>query len=618
MQNYGYTSKYFTKGKSINQGCCFSPSIYLLIAEIIANKLRNNNKIEGVALGNTKLLLSQFADDMDMYLPFQETVLNEVISVLSTMEANLGVQVSYDKTVLYRIGSIANTNAKFYTIKPIQWSNNFINTLGVDIHNKKSDLCANFDNVLNKMRAVSEVWYYRNMTIMGKILLVNTLLSSLFVYKLQVIPQISKQQMEEYDSIVQNFIWKGKSAKIPLSILQAPKKDGGMGLIDLKTKAKSLLINWIPRIYSSNILFDLARYHIGPAVEQHLVFKTNLHHTDVSSINNRLKGSFWQTLLQEWCKYNSHYPQNADSVLEEYLWYNSNIRINNKICYQADLIKAGIVQIKDIYDQNTHRFLTATQCSRKFDCNIQWLPFNAIIQAIPQHWKRILKTEDLIDSHQPKFDKLAIDKPGYSIARTIYYDMASTDQAFISSQQKWSKKMNIDIDVHRKALRNLYTVTNITKYRDFQLRLLHNKIFCNDVLYYWKIKDSQKCEFCNECDKQDIVHLMYQCKVIKRFWDNFHEFLESIMDASAIEWTTANVIYNTIHPRPGHVANFMLIVAKFHIFRSKCNNETPSITACKAEVYLMYRIEEYNAINSNRCSKHNKKWKIVNTSNFIS
>ena len=195
-QNYGYTSQYFTKQKSINQGCCYSPSIYLLIGEIIANKLRNNNRIDGIQIGNCKLLLSQFADDMDLYLPFNETILNEVITVLTCMEAHLGVRVSYDKTSIYHISSIANTSAKLYTIKPIRWTNDSINTLGVDIHNNRGLLNENFNSVINKMRAIAEIWYYRNMMLTGKILVINTLLASLFVYRMQLVSISKAQKME--------------------------------------------------------------------------------------------------------------------------------------------------------------------------------------------------------------------------------------------------------------------------------------------------------------------------------------------------------------------------------------------------------------------------------------
>ena len=77
-QNFGYLSEFFSKGRSVNQGCVISPSLFLLTSEILANKLRNNPKIRGIKVHETEILLSQFADDMDLYLPYNVTVLNQV------------------------------------------------------------------------------------------------------------------------------------------------------------------------------------------------------------------------------------------------------------------------------------------------------------------------------------------------------------------------------------------------------------------------------------------------------------------------------------------------------------------------------------------------------------
>ena len=144
IQNFGNCSDFYSKYRSINQGCPYSPSLYLLIGEILANKLRNNSAIKGIKVNDIEYLISQFADDMDLYLPYDLTVLNAVINTLAIIESNTGLKVSYDKTTLFRIGSIAHTDAKCYTQKKIKWSNDYINTLGIDLFNNNEDLCKNF------------------------------------------------------------------------------------------------------------------------------------------------------------------------------------------------------------------------------------------------------------------------------------------------------------------------------------------------------------------------------------------------------------------------------------------------------------------------------------------
>ena len=176
-------------------------------------------------------------------------------------------------------------------------------------------------------------------------------------------------------------------------------------------------------------------------------------------------------------------------------------------------------------------------------------------------------------------------------------------------------KPNFNCSSHRQAFANIYKTTNIIKLRNFQYRLLHNKIFCNNILYHWKIKNSQNCDYCEH--KQDIVHLLFDCIVTKRFWNNLivciNKILKDKNEIRLLEWKLENIIYNKVHPRANHVINFIILAAKFHIFRAKCNIEEPNYLEFKYEIILLYKIEKYNANKSNRIGKNNEKWDKIDT-----
>ena len=256
--NYGFRSTWFTKTRSVNQGCNISPSIFLLNGELLALRLCNNNLIHGIKIGNKEILISQFADDMDLYLPYDRTILNEVIRTLDYIEANTGLKTLYEKTTVYRIGSLKNTQAKLYTTKKLQWSNNYINTLGIDLHHENID--QNFQTVICKMRTISKLWYYRHLTLMGKIVIVNTLFNSLFVYKMQMIHEIDEKYFQEAESVILDFIWAGKNPKISLKILMQSKQDGGLGLANLRAKHTALSVKNLQSIYQNEQLLELAKY----------------------------------------------------------------------------------------------------------------------------------------------------------------------------------------------------------------------------------------------------------------------------------------------------------------------------------------------------------------------
>ena len=183
-QNFGELSPFFSKERSLNQGCIILPAIYLLIGEVMANKLRNHPKIKGIQIGDVVHLISQFTDDTDLYLLYDQVVLDNVPSVLESIEANTGLKISYDKTVMYRIGSLAATNAKLYTKRKIKWTSEMVNTLGIDLYNSVNMLKKNFEKILLKIDTVTKMWYFCRLTLIGKVTLINALIGSLFVYKM--------------------------------------------------------------------------------------------------------------------------------------------------------------------------------------------------------------------------------------------------------------------------------------------------------------------------------------------------------------------------------------------------------------------------------------------------
>ena len=55
---------------------------------------------------------------------------------LQNFRLQSGFTVSYDKTTIYRIGSLRHSSAQMYSMEQYKWSNDDINVLGVTIaHN---------------------------------------------------------------------------------------------------------------------------------------------------------------------------------------------------------------------------------------------------------------------------------------------------------------------------------------------------------------------------------------------------------------------------------------------------------------------------------------------------
>ena len=65
------------------------------------------------------------------------------------------------------------------------------------------------------------------------------------MYKMQVLFPIPDRICADVDKAIEDFVWKGKRPKITLETLKLNKEDGGLGLVDIKTKHRALICNWI-------------------------------------------------------------------------------------------------------------------------------------------------------------------------------------------------------------------------------------------------------------------------------------------------------------------------------------------------------------------------------------
>ena len=76
----------------------------------------------------------------------------------------------------------------------------------------------------------------------------------------------------------------------------------------------------------------------------------------------------------------------------------------------------------------------------------------------------------------------------------------------------------VDVDYYRKFFTRIYRITDIVKLRNFQYRLMLNKIFTNDILCKWNITATSVCDMCDSGDVQGIHHLLMTCDYAQKVW----------------------------------------------------------------------------------------------------
>ena len=204
-------------------------------------------------IGNQQEKLLQYADDTNIWSIYEKDSINEIIAKLDKFYRNTGLKTNFEKTVLYLVGA-QKTRKRMYLDAKFKWSDKCIDTLGLVIATDGMDTeITNYVLILEKANGILQSWQQRPLSLIGKIEVVNTLVNLLFVYKMQVLPTISKALESKIHAIVSRFIWNARKPKIRKEFLEQTHKRGGRQLSNLILRDMSLKIQWVQRLHSADM-----------------------------------------------------------------------------------------------------------------------------------------------------------------------------------------------------------------------------------------------------------------------------------------------------------------------------------------------------------------------------
>ena len=586
VQNYGHFSDYINVERSIHQGGCLSAFLFNILVETLAIEMRAH-LTHSITVNHRKYDLSQYADDTDIFSLFNQNGLDQIKYQLNRFEKNSGLKVNYEKTAVYRIGSVRNSDAKLYTTKPLAWNSVGITVLGIFITHTAELLKINYEPLVRKVKSTITSWNTRNISLIGKVAVVNSLIGSLFVHKMMVLLNIPSDMILLLESEITKFLWNNKKPKISTKKLYKDRRDGGLNLVNLRIKEMSLKATW-PQILSqdeslANLVFD----SVAPTSKK-MLFKYNIAPKDVSFVIPKEENDFWHDTLAAWAPF--YYMENG--AYARPIWLNSNIRVSGKPIWWEKSFLKGLMYLQQIDESED-----AVLCERFSLSQMQLntlrsikLRLNAQSSAKePYTFEYILAKKDL--------------------SRFIYKQIVgrSGRQQVIDT---WEDKLDIDVTPRDSEL--LYQtgrmVTHCIKLRSFHYRFMQRALVLNSHLFRWNIIDSNTCSFCGNY-KETIEHLFWECTCSQELWMGLKEWLTEYMGVIVI-LNHRSILFNQIVTPSKHAANFICLVTKQYIYKERCMKNQLSLNALKENIILFKNIEKYNAIASGNIKVYNDKWHI--------
>ena len=605
--NNGFTSEFMDVNRSCHQGCPLAPFLYLLCGEVMSRKILNHSGINGITLNNLEKIIAQFADDTQLFLQNKASFQNAV-RTLNDIEANTGLKVNFEKTSVITLGDTERLNCE----QSFVWDPGGLNVLGINVFDTAS---SHYVSILCKAQKIIDLWNHRRLTLWGKVLVINTLVIPLFIYVLQVMEGPDLNIVNRFEKQIESFLWKGKRPKIPTSILHQTSENGGVKLVDLCIKNRALKIAWL---YRSDELTQSFLHLFIPKYIGNLYWDCAINPFDIKKLIKHVKcDQFWKEIVNTWFdftwKYRNHDDTDECVVLNTPIWLNSHIKIGGNLVHYANWRATGLTYVSDLISPNG-QIKTFEQMEREYGQSVNWLQYNMLITAIPSKWfstARAFSNSNETYSIYAEFEK----KPKKSAA--FYEKILEIETNDVTrSHAKLTKFFQLTYEEFTNAFVAIKKLTHITKYRDFQFRLLHSCIYTNSILYYWGKAPTKNCQICNETTKQTIVHLLVECSVTQEIWRKLKNLIETRLQISSndVNFSAKNIFLNMVHAEIIHVINLMTLVTKQYIFYCKCSGKKPSYEGAIAKIRNVKQMEKYNAKIEYKYQKHAKRWSKIDLS----
>ena len=192
--NNCYASPFFNICRGVRQGCPLFPYLFIICIELLAVAIRNDPNLKGISILNCdvekEIKISLYADDTTLLLPGKEEVLRQAIGIFNKFRISSGLTLNLSKCEVLRIGSLRNSNAPLCSELNLRWANHNVSALGVVFSTNQNTIKKlNYEPQLEKIQNVSNMWRDRDLSLIGKIVV----LKALAIFKISIPFQLTSK-----------------------------------------------------------------------------------------------------------------------------------------------------------------------------------------------------------------------------------------------------------------------------------------------------------------------------------------------------------------------------------------------------------------------------------------
>jgi hypothetical protein len=443
VTNNGFSSPFFNLERGVRQGCPLSAYLFIMVVELLANKIRNTKGIKGIKIGQNEIKIIQMADDTTIFVEDNES-LKKVLNIIAIFQMFAGLKLNKEKTEAMWLGKWRNSED---TPMGLKWVKE-IHSLGIFFsYNTDYVVQKNFSDRTKAFKRILDLWSQRNLSLIGKIAILKSLAFSMITYQCCSL-NVPDTFIETINKYAFGFLWNNKPDKIKRKTIISDYSNGGLRMLNLHSFISAQKVIWVKRLNSPRkASWKAYPTYVMKALMGMDAFRT---HIDTKKNVNNVAPFYW-TIFKNW---NSIYDINKTlldpfGIRRQRIWLNKYIKINKQEIWWKNWSEKGILIIHDIIDENGN-FLSINNLEQRHDFKCNFLQYNSLKDAIPKEWRNNVKTimihREVISSDESIYVKINKQTtPLHKINnKLIYWKLIEEIRISPITKNKWIDELNLN------------------------------------------------------------------------------------------------------------------------------------------------------------------------------
>ena len=559
IKNNGWISKSLKMSRGIRQGCPVSSLLFVIAIEIMAIKIRNDENIHGFTFNNELHKLSQYADDTTLTLSDMMSV-PYAIKCINTFCQYSGMKLNVEKTEGIWLGPY-KSNPELY--EGITFTKAAVRCLGLYLgHDKEGCYRENWLSKINRMENSLHVWKSRKLTLRGKILIIKTIALSQLIYSFTVL-HVPTDIQKVIEKCIYDFIW-NKKDRIKRKTMINDLENGGLKMVDVESKIKSLKSSWIPRLMNSERTASVLQTYLkNDCLSLEMLLNGNIYQK--SMLDSLAITEFYKDCITSFNSCKEEKKLNVHEYLTQPIWCNKLFIRRGKGLLFKHWLQSDFKYVKDLYDASG-MFVNEEYVLSKLKNKRNWITEYSLVKQTVHKMSVSYNMEqgiyeNVMNNNVYLYNCNCLHQIDKQKSR-FFYDLLVYKKRERSFMEKyWCKEFERQItqcEWRSIYLNGIHSLPS-TKLAEFSYKMIHGLLVSRIILSKWKRINTELCHNCNE--REDVKHIYYNCKIVQEIWSK----LGKVMNID-IQWK--HIIFGLTQDITVHrVRNLILKIFLYAIFK---------------------------------------------------